>query len=170
MTRKNTITNACFSYAYLMETAEQITYLWIIRSGGGRGGGPYAISDADRYEGPICTGICTAGGARGPAGGPPGRGGRLLPPVHQCTSLLTAQTTQQVQKLTSWSAPKGAHRPPRARRRTSLRGTARCLPRTRLRRGEVILHQESRTQYSGWITACVIKTLTLLLLFFFFLH
>lgn len=61
-----------------METAEQITYLWIIRSGGeGEGGMHDAISDADRYEGPICTGICTAGGALGPGGA----GRRLLPPT-----------------------------------------------------------------------------------------
>lgn len=40
-------------------------------------GGPDAISDADRYEGPICNGICTAGGAPGPGGA----GRRLLPPV-----------------------------------------------------------------------------------------
>lgn len=52
-----------------MKTAEQITYLWIIRSGGEGGGRHAAISNADRYEGPICTGICTAGGAPGPRGG-----------------------------------------------------------------------------------------------------
>lgn len=44
---------------------------------GRRGEGHDAISDADRYEGPICTGICTAGGAPGPGGA----GRRLLPPT-----------------------------------------------------------------------------------------
>lgn len=43
----------------------------------GRRGRHDAISNADRYEGPICTGICTAGGARGPGGA----GRRLLPPT-----------------------------------------------------------------------------------------
>lgn len=43
----------------------------------GRRGRHDAISDADRYEGPICTGICTAGGAPGPGGA----GRRLLPPT-----------------------------------------------------------------------------------------
>lgn len=38
-----------------METAEQITYLWIKRQGGG------VAHVAGRYWGPICGGICTAG-------------------------------------------------------------------------------------------------------------
>lgn len=85
MTRRNTITNACFSYAFLMQTAEQITYLWIMRSGGEIRGRHDAISDAGRYEGPICPSICTAGGAPGPGGA----GKRLLAPGSTLLSYST---------------------------------------------------------------------------------
>lgn len=51
--------NCCLSHPYLMVTAEQITYLWFIRGEIPSG----LISHAGRYGGPICTGICKAGGA-----------------------------------------------------------------------------------------------------------
>ena len=62
---------------------------------GRRGGRHDAISNADRYEGPICTGICTAGGAPGPGGA----GRRLLPP----TELKSEQefTSQNLVKVVS---------------------------------------------------------------------
>lgn len=50
--------NCCLSHPYLMVTAEQITYLWFIRGEIPSG----FISYAGRYGGPICTGICKAGG------------------------------------------------------------------------------------------------------------
>lgn len=58
----------------------------------GRRGRHDAISNADRYEGPICTGICTAGGARGPGGA----GRRLLPPTVQknCVVNKTKYSTE----------------------------------------------------------------------------
>lgn len=67
MNHKNTITNACFSSAYLMETAEQITYLWIIRPGG-EGGGmvPWAMRAGTKV--PSALASVRQEGPRGPAG------------------------------------------------------------------------------------------------------